>query len=150
MNEEQLNETTLRDYLRVLFRHKAIITITILTVCSTVFVGLKLKTKVYESKVKMLITAEKQVEATYLREMYGRRNVQQTLTQSEIVKSNPVLNRVVRALALDKRPMDSEKQFASPLKVKLIDFKMKSNMKKIQDIPPTKRKLPVPSCRRIA
>ncbi len=135
MDNDQTNETTLRDYLRVLFRHKGIIAITIITVCATVFIGLKLKTKVYESQVKMLITAEKQVEATYLREMYAGRNVQQTLTQSEIVKSSPVLSRVVRALALDKRPQDDEKKFSSPLKARLIDFQFKSFNKKMQGIP---------------
>src|SRR3989338_10078329 len=124
MDHDQTNETTLRDYMRVMFRHKAVIALTVITVCATVFAGLKLKTPVYESRVKMLITAQKQVEATYLREMYDGRNVQQTLTQSEIVKSTPVLNRVVRALALDKRPLDDEKQFSSPLKAMLIDHKI--------------------------
>ena len=128
---DQTQETTLRDYTRVLFRHKAVIFVTIVTVCATVFVGLKLKTPVHESQVKMLITAEKQVEATYLREMYGGRNVQQTLTQSEIVKSNPVLSRAVRALSLNKRPVDDEKQFASPLKRRLIAYNTASFNKKI-------------------
>ena len=139
MDNDQTNETTLRDYTRVLFRHKAVIVLTVITVCATVFAGLKLKTKVYESMVKMLITAEKQVEATYLKEMYGGRNVQQTLTQSEIVKSTPVLNRVVRALALDKRPVDDEKKFASPLKAKLIDFQTRMFNEKMEGIPPEQK-----------
>jgi len=139
MNDDPTNETTLRDYLRVLFRHKAIMVLTIITVCATVFFGLKLKTKIYESRVKMLITAEKQVEATYLKEMYGGRNVQQTLTQSEIVKSSPVLNRVVRALALDKRPADDEKQFASPLKARLIDYQAAAFNKKLEVLPEEQR-----------
>lgn len=132
MNDNQLNDTTLRDYLRVLFRHKGVIAITILTVCATVFIGLKFKTKVYESGVKMLITAEKQVEAPYYKEMYGARNVQQTLTQSEIVKSDPVLGRAVRALALHKRPLDDEKQFSSPLKAKWIDYTSAVLTKKLE------------------
>ncbi len=134
-NNEQANETTLRDYLKVLFRHKSVIILTVITVCATVFVGLKLKTKVYESRVKMLITAEKQVEATYYREMYGGRNVQQTLTQSEIVKSDPVLGRVVRSLALHKRPLDDEKKFSSPLKAQLIDYRAKMQNKKLENFP---------------
>ncbi len=133
MNDEQINETTLRDYVRVLFRHKGVILITILTVCLVVFVGLKLKTKQYESSVKLLIAAEKQVESMYYREMYGSQNIQQTLTQSEIVKSNHVLGRVVRALKLNKRPIDDEKKFASHLKGKLIDYQNKGLEKKLND-----------------
>ena len=135
----QLPETTLRDYLRVLFRHKLVIATAIITVCATVFIGLKLKTPVYESRVKMLITAEKQVEATYYKEMYGGRNVQQTLTQSEIVKSSPVVTRVVRALALDKRPLDDEKQFSSPLKAMLIDYNVRALNEKLKNFPEEQR-----------
>lgn len=131
MDDEQINETTLRDYIRVLFRHKAVILITVLTVCLVVFVGLKLKTKYYESSVKLLIAAEKQVESMYYREMYGSQNIQQTLTQSEIVKSNHVLGRVVRSLNLDKRPLDDEKEFSSQFKDKLIDYQNKGLEKKI-------------------
>lgn len=139
MDLDQTSETTLRDYLRVLFRHKTVIAVTILTVCATVFTGLKLKTEVYESSVKMLITAEKQVESTYLKEMYSGRNVQQTLTQSEIVKSNPVLNRVVRSLALDKRPLDDEKKSSSPLKARLIDYNTRAFSKKLESVPAGQR-----------
>ena len=59
MDNDQINDTTVRDYLRVLFRQKLVIAATVITVCATVFIGLKLKTPVYESRVKMLITAEK-------------------------------------------------------------------------------------------
>ena len=136
MNDnDQINDTTIRDYLRVLFRQKLVIATTVVTVCATVFIGLKLKTPVYESQVKMLITAEKQVEATYYKEMYEGRNVQQTLTQSEIVRSNPVISRVVRALALDKRPLDDEKQFSSPLKAMLIDYNVRAFNREIENFP---------------
>ncbi|MBU4305642.1 MAG: polysaccharide biosynthesis tyrosine autokinase [Candidatus Omnitrophica bacterium] len=127
-------DTTLRDYLRVLFRHKMVILTAVLTVCTTVFIGLQLQTNVYESSVKMLIAADKQVEAPYYRQMNGARDIQQTLTQSEIVKSNPVLGRVVSALALDKRPLDDEKKFCSPLKGILIDYRAKALNKKLENI----------------
>jgi len=133
MDDEQLNDTTLRDYLRVLFRHKIVIVITIITVCTTVFIGLKLKTNIYQSRVKMLIIADKQVEATYYSEMiYGARNVQQAVTQSEIVKSGPVLGRVVRSLDLHKRPIDDEKEFSSPLKERFIDKRVKALNEKLE------------------
>ncbi len=142
MNEQEIlnNETTLRDYLRVLFRHKAVMLVTVLTVCFTVFVGLKLKTKVYEAQVKMLISAEKQVEAPYYKEFYGSRNVQQTLTQSEIVKSMPVLSRVVRALHLDKRPLDDEKNYSSKLKAKIIEYRTAALKRKLARLTPEERR----------
>ena len=43
-----------------------------------------------------------------------------TQTQSEIVTSEPVLRRVVDALHLYDEPVDYEKDFASPLKKKII------------------------------
>lgn len=132
---EKIPETTLRDYLRVLFRHEFIILLCIFTVCATVFVGLELKTKVYESSVKMLITAEKQVESIYYKDIYQGGNIQQSLTQSEIVRSNAVLNRVVQSLALDKRPVDDEKQFASAIKAWWIEYKLNNFQSKINKLP---------------
>lgn len=124
-NEPMAKETTLRDYIRVLFRHKAVILTTFITVMLTVFIGLKLKTPVYEARVKMLISAEKQVESPYYRDIMGSRNAEITLTQSEIVMSDPVIKRAVAALKLNEQPLDYEKQFSSVLKAKLIDYNVK-------------------------
>lgn len=110
---------TIRDYFKVLFRQKAVIITTILTVIITVVIGLELKTPVYESQVKILISAQKQVESPYYRDLMGPQNTI-SLTQSEIVRSNPVIERAVRLLNLDKRPLDYEKQFAGPIKQFLI------------------------------
>jgi len=96
----------MRDYLRILFRQKWVIIISFFTVAITVFVGLKLKTPVYKASVKMLISAEKQVEAPYYRELLGMQNAQIVLTQSELVKSAPVIERVVRVTGLYARPLD--------------------------------------------
>lgn len=138
---ENTNEKTFRDYIRVLFRHKLLIFLTIIFVCATVFVGLKLKSQDYVAEVKMIITAEKQVQAPYYREMYGSSNVQQTLTQSVVVKSNPVIERVVSSLALDKRPLDDEKQFASLLRGVLIDFLNARYLAKIHPLSVQQRNL---------
>ena len=125
------NGLTFRDYVQVLFRQKSVIIVSMLTVILTVFIGLKLQTKQFDASVKMLITASKQVESPYYREAYSDRNVEQTLTQSEIVKSDPVLMRVVSAQALNRRPLDDEKRFTSDLKAKLVeiqaDFFKRSN-----------------------
>ncbi|RKY68004.1 MAG: lipopolysaccharide biosynthesis protein [Candidatus Latescibacterota bacterium] len=125
--EQSINsvQLTLRDYFRVLFRQKAVIITAFITVILTVFVGLKLRTPVYEARVKLLISAEKQVEAPYYRDLLGTRYTELVLTQSEIVKSRPVIERVVKTLGLNHRPLDYEKKFASPLKSRIIDFKLK-------------------------
>lgn len=114
--ETYAREMTLRDYLRVLFRQKAVVITTIVTVILTVFIGLQFKTPVYESKVKMLISAQKQTESPYYRDLLGTQNVVIALTQSEIVNSNPVLELVVKSLGLYQRPFDYEKNFCTRLK----------------------------------
>ncbi len=118
-------KTTLRDYLRVLFRHKPVIIITLLTVMTTVFIGLKLKTPVYEAQTTMLITATTRVTSPYSRELRSFRDFGVLLTQSKIVKSRPVLEYTVKTLRLDQRPLDYEKQFSSKLKADLIDYRLK-------------------------
>lgn len=116
------NDMTFRDYLRILFRQKSIVVLCFFVVCGVCFIGLTLKTPVYTASVKMLISAEKQVEAPYYQELApGQRN-QATATQSEVVTSSPVIERAVTALRLDQRPVDYERKFASPLRRRLIDL----------------------------
>ena len=134
-------EMTARDYLRVLFRQKLVIITCIITVMATVFIGLKLKTPVYESQVKMLISAEKQVDSPYYRELIEGHNVEASLTQSEIVTSNPVIERAVLALKLNERPLDYEKHFCSPLKASLIDAKTRSFSRKIESLSAEERSM---------
>ncbi len=126
--------TTLRDYLRVLFKQKAVIITCVITVLITVGIGLVLKTPVYESQVKMLVSAEKMVDSPYYRDLYNYRNTQVALTQSEIVLSNPVLERVVRALGLSARPLDYEKNFSSPLKQFFITTRTKMLQRQLDQI----------------
>lgn len=114
---------TMRDYLRVIFRQKAVIVTCVMAVMAAVIIGLQMKTPVYEAKVRMLVSALKQVESPYYKEMMtGYRGSQIVLTQSEIVKSSPVMELAVSAMALDKKPLDYEAGFASSLKKKVIRF----------------------------
>ncbi len=125
------NTTTLRDYARVLFRHKAVIITCFITVMATVFIGLKLKTPLYEARVKMLISAEKQVESPYYRDIIGMRQIDIALTQSEIVKSNPVIERAVMAMKLYEQPLNYEKRYCSSLKARLVDRSTKKLAEKL-------------------
>lgn len=103
----------------------------------TVFVDLKLRTTVYKAEVKMLISGEKQVESRYYRELGGLRNP--IATQSEIVKSNPVIERAVKATKLYQRPLDYEKNFCYPLKARLIDLRVKRIVSMIERMKPEQR-----------
>lgn len=114
--------TTLRDYVRIIFRQKIIILTAVITTMVVVMVGLELKPPMYETSVKMLISAEKQVTSPYSKGLMGSRDMEVAFTQSEIVKSNPVIGRVVEALELDKVPFDYEKKFASFIKKHLIIY----------------------------
>ncbi|MBI4649982.1 polysaccharide biosynthesis tyrosine autokinase [Candidatus Desantisbacteria bacterium] len=133
-----MTNLTFRDYLKVLFRQKAVIITSILTVIITVAVGLEFKTPVYESQVKILISAQKQVESPYYRELMGPQNTI-SLTQSEIVKSNPVIERAVNVLGLHKRPLDYEKQFAGQIKQFFIAQRIEKMEKEISSLDPEQR-----------
>jgi capsular exopolysaccharide synthesis family protein len=134
-------EMTLRDYVRVLFRNKAVIVTVMLTVLAVAFIGLKWMTPIYEAQVKVLISAEKQVESPYYREILGPNNTEMVLTQSEIVRSHPILERTVKALRLYDRPIDYERQFASPLKHALIDFKAERTRRKLAGRSPDQQRM---------
>ncbi len=119
-------ELTLRDYMRVLFRQKAVVITCFVTVMATVAVGLQMKTPVFESRVKLLISAEKQTESIFYRDLAtGYRAGEAALTQSEIVTSNPVVERAVRATGLSQRPMDYELEYASKIKKPVIRLQLK-------------------------
>ena len=95
-----MDELTLRDYLKVIFRQKWVIITTIITVTVVVGLGLWIKTPTYEATVKMLVTAQKGVENPYYSPLIEMQNIQVALTQSEIVKSNPVMERTLKAIGL--------------------------------------------------
>lgn len=117
--------STLRDYLRIIFRHKAIIITTFITVTIIAILGLELRTPIYESQVKMLISAEKPTKSPYYTGLGYGQSAGISATESEIVTSNPVIERAVRVLKLDERPPDYEKNFCSPLRAWVIDVRRK-------------------------
>lgn len=132
-------DTTLRDYVRVIFRHKLVIVTAFVTVMATVFVGLELQTPVYEARVKMLVSAQKETEATYYRQLIAPRSGSIIFTHSEIVMSNPVIERVVKALGLYQQPLDYERNYSSKLKRVLINWRLKSQNAKLQKLPPEQK-----------
>ena len=89
----------------------------IATVMAGASVGLMLRTPVFEAKARILISAEKELESPYYKELPsgGTASIVAS-TQSQIVKSDPVIKRAVSASRLYERPLDYEMNFASPLR----------------------------------
>ena len=128
-----MDEITLRDYLKVIFRQKWVIITTIIIVTVVVALGLWMKTSEYEATVKMLVSAQKGVESPYYTSLIGGlQNMQVALTQSEIVKSHPVMERTLKAIGL--KPLDFEKKFASPLRQAVIDLQVALLNKQLSEI----------------
>src|SRR5574337_855811 len=119
-----IHGSTVRDYLKIIFRHKAVIITTFVVVMISVVIGLELKTPTYQAQVKMLVSAEKQMQSPYYTGLREGQSQSQGSTQSEIVNSNPVIERAVKALKYDERPSDYEKNYCSPLKARLIDLRL--------------------------
>lgn len=132
--ENEITQMTTRDYLRVLFRQKAVVIVTVLTVVTTVFIGLKFRTPVYEAQVKVLVSAEKQVQSPFFRDLIGSRTAEVTVTQGEIVKSAPVIERTVRALSLYKRPFNYEAKYCNSMKRSLVEFSAKLQTERFNSI----------------
>lgn len=131
MDEIHLNDTTLRDSFRIFFRRKSVILLSTIIVPLTVYVGLLLKTPVYEAQSKMLVSGEQQSAGIYYRDLVSQRNTEISLTRAETVKSVPVLRMVATALKLHELPLDYEKQFASPLKKALINAQTEELQEKL-------------------
>jgi capsular exopolysaccharide synthesis family protein len=129
-------ETTLRDYLRVVFRHKIIFFILPLAIMIPVYISLEFKTPVYESSVKMYIKGQKQTPVDYYSGVFPR-NI--TEEHAQLVKSNIVLERVVKALKLYQIPLDYEKRFASRIKAKFIEQRVKAQKQKLMEMTEEKR-----------
>ncbi len=135
-NSGYLREFSFRSFLDLVFRQKLVIILTLCIVNIIVFIGLLLVTPVYEARVKMLISAEKQVQAPYYNELGGFGGSLVHMTQTVIVKSNPVIERSVKALKLDRRPLDYEKHFCHFLKIPVLHLMSMKLRRKIETTSP--------------
>ncbi len=132
-NKISERQTTARDLLKVIFRRKFVILYAVCIVMSALYIGVQLQApESYEAKVKMLISAKKNIESPYYKNITDTRSMETTLTQSELVKSNPVIERVVRILKLNEIPLDYEKKISSPLRGLLVDWKNKHIARKLE------------------
>ncbi len=136
-----MNQWTMRDYLRVVFRQKNIIITSCVIVMLVVFVGFAFQTPEYEADVKMLVSGEKAIEAPYYKQLFENQNNPASSTQIEIVTSNPVLERAVNVLKLYERPVNYELKFASPMKKFLIELKTQRFTREAKKLTPEQQEL---------
>jgi uncharacterized protein involved in exopolysaccharide biosynthesis len=97
-----MEEITLRDILRILFRHKLMITVVVVVVMVSVYIAAELRTQVYRTDVRILVTGRMQKDVEVQRELGPGSLIE---TQLMMVRSKPVIERAVMALKLYERPL---------------------------------------------
>lgn len=123
-----------KDFFRIIFRYKLIIIISMIVVMATVFVIGQLNTPIYIAQVKLLHAAKWTLELEQYEEFYNR-----TTQEIEWIKSPYVIKRVVKALNLDKRPLNYEKIYAPKLRGLLLDYSYRKFMNGINEMSPEER-----------
>lgn len=129
-------DTTLRDYLRVIFRHKIVFLILPLAIMIPVYIFLEMKTPTYEASVKLYVKARARTSTDYYVTLYRPTLIED---HAQLVKSNIVLERVVKALKLYEVPIDYEMRFASKIKSKLIRRRIEKLKQTLSRMPEEKR-----------
>jgi capsular polysaccharide biosynthesis protein len=126
---------SLKDIIRVFFSHKIFFIIFPLLFAIMAYVGYELNTPKYFASVKMLVKGTKLTESDFYKAIYGQDIMSD---HAELLKSNIVVSRVVDALKLYEVPSNIERQYASPIKKALIDYRSKKkgvvNSNEKQDI----------------
>jgi capsular polysaccharide biosynthesis protein/Mrp family chromosome partitioning ATPase len=135
--EYNVRVDSLRDFLRILYKHKLVILIVFVTVMATVYIGQQMKTPRYKASVKMLVTGKMSKDLEYQRSL-GPGSL--TDTQMELVTSKKVIERAVRALKLYERPLDYEKRYASWLKRIFIERNVRKMKEEIEMMAQEERK----------
>ena len=131
-------ENTLRDFLRVIFRHTTMIITIIVITMTTVFVGLEMYTPLYQASVKMMISGQKETDVDFYKQ-FNFRGPSLLKTYTETLTSKTVLKRVVESLRLYEYVLDLmefEKNTSSKLKAYLIDRKLKEIKQSLAEMTP--------------
>jgi len=107
------NTTTIRDYLRIIFRRKMLLAVTIIPVLIINYIMLEFQTETYTASVKMLIKSEELAPSERYQRVPG---LDLARSYTEVVNSKRVVRPVVKALELYKLPETREFQYASTVK----------------------------------
>ena len=131
MEKHTVKESSVRDYVRVIFRNKIIFLVLPFAILIPVIVSLEMKTPIYSASVTLHVQGRKLSEVDFYTRAYTG-----SLTEdhTELVKSITVLERVVNALKLYQVPLDYEKKFASRIRRTLIDKNTKKIKQRISEM----------------
>ena len=135
--DEILEKITLRDILRLLYRHKILFIVVPTILILFAYFGAELHTPTYDATVTMFIKARKTTEADYYQAAGG----EITSEHTALVSSNLVLRRVVEALKLYERPIDLEMQHSTNLKKYFMKKNFELYKQQLQEMTPEQRKL---------
>lgn len=103
---EAIEGINVREYIRIIFKRRNMIVSLFLITMVTVFVGNYIAKPVYVSSAKILIEGPKGQDIPFTNEIRQFQKAEITQTQGMLMKSTEVLEKVIRALNLDKREED--------------------------------------------
>ena len=136
MNDYAKKDMTLRDIIKVIFRHKLVIITCFITIITSVYISLELRVPVYHSSVKILVSGAMQRDLDVSRNLGPGKLI---ATQMTLVRSRPILERTVKALNLHQRPLDHRRRNASRLNRILIDNEISKLKLKLENMTPNER-----------
>ncbi|MBC8550793.1 MAG: hypothetical protein H8D23_14205 [Candidatus Brocadiales bacterium] len=132
-----INDATLRDYLKIMFRHKLLFVAILLVVMTITYINLQMDTPKYAAVVSMLISAKMDTEADYYQGIGT--NISITTNHTLKVKSTPVLERVVDALKLYQLPLDYEAKYATNVRKYFMKGQIEKLKIRLEGITPEQR-----------
>lgn len=112
------DSSTLRDYLKIIFRYKIVFFILPIAIIIPVFFSFELKMPINQASVEMYVKGKYVADVDYYRTVGSFGSPMEL--HSELVKSNIVIERVVKALKLYQIPLDYELGYAPSLKAALM------------------------------
>ena len=127
-----MDNNTLRDYLKVIFKHKIVIFASIIVIIALTSFKVYFLTPYYTASVRMLVKGQMMAETDYYKQI-GSFNI--PVNHAMLVKSKSVLERVVKVLKLYDRPLDfGEKQLASRIRKYYIDREIERIKLQLQEM----------------
>ncbi|RJO61673.1 polysaccharide biosynthesis tyrosine autokinase [candidate division WS5 bacterium] len=116
MDQYHTTTTTLRDYIRIIFKRKLVLAVIVIPVMLINYVMAEFKTPTHTASVQMLLKSQMKItqDKQYAQVMGDHESLIQT--HGHILKSKNVIERVVKALKLHELPPNREKYYASSIK----------------------------------
>lgn len=136
MEHSRTQELTMRDLLGIIFKHKLIIVTTFIVIMISAFLGVQFRIPMYRASVKILVTGQMQKDVEYS----SMRGSSLASTQMALASSKPVIERTVKALQLDKLPIDYVNQYATKINSFFIERNARGIRRYMDEMPPEKRK----------